>query len=87
MDFDDMAFAHMLKDYSVFSFPSLVMQFRTVFFNAVVYRAICIKSLSHLHHLVQSAVSLFFISLSSGVSAPHSQVLFHCKVACLLLTV
>ena len=32
VDFDDMAFAHMLKYYSVLSFPGLVMQFRTVFF-------------------------------------------------------
>ena len=46
MDFDDMAFAHMLKDYTVFSFPGLVTQFRAVvfFLDAVVYRAICIKS-------------------------------------------
>ena len=27
----------------------------------------------------------FLISLSSGVSAPRSRVLFHCKVACLSL--
>ena len=47
MDFDDMAFAHMLKDYSVFSFPDLVMQFRTVFFfAAVVHRVICIESVT-----------------------------------------
>ena len=32
MDFDDMAFAHMLKDYTVFSFPGLVTQFRAVVF-------------------------------------------------------
>ena len=52
MDFDDMAFAHMLKDYTVFSFPGLVTQFRAVvffgcccfFLDAVVYRVICIKS-------------------------------------------
>ena len=110
MDFDDMAFAHMLKDYSVFSFPGLVMQFRTVFFfDAVVYRPYALRIItsvgwkqelcgmqscvelkvipSHLHRLVQSAVSLFLVSLSSGVSAPRSRVLFHCKVACLSLTV
>ena len=95
MDFDDMAFAHMLKDYTVFSFPGLVTQFRAVFFlDAVVYRAICIKSVieyknqcgvearvvwqscvelkvipSHLHRFVQSAVSLFLISLSLGLSS------------------
>ena len=28
-----------------------------------------------------------FVSLSSGVSAPHSPVLFHCEVDCLSLTV
>ena len=32
MDFDDMAFVHMLKDYSVFSFPGLITQFRAVVF-------------------------------------------------------
>ena len=35
---------------------------------------------------VQSAELPFLVSLSSGVSAPHSLVLFHCEVACLLLT-
>ena len=33
MNFDDKAFAHMLKDYSVFSFPGLVMQFRSGLFR------------------------------------------------------
>ena len=36
MDFDDMAFAHMLKDYSVF--PGLVIQFGSTRF------VMCIKS-------------------------------------------
>ena len=36
MDFDDTTFAHMLKGYSVFSFPGLVMQSEVVCFDAVV---------------------------------------------------
>ena len=44
MDLDDMAFAHMLKDYSVFSFPGLGNSELFFFFDAVVYRAIYIKS-------------------------------------------
>ena len=30
---------------------------------------------------------LFLVSLSSGVSAPHSRVLFHCEVACFSIAV
>ena len=44
MKFDDMAFAHMLKDYSVF--PGLVMQFRSTRFVSMLEfnRVMCIKS-------------------------------------------
>ena len=44
MNFDDMAFAHMLKDYSVF--PGLVMQFRSARFVSMLQfnRVMCIKS-------------------------------------------
>ena len=44
MNFDDMAFAHMLKDYSVF--PGLVMEFRSGLFRccSLTGLRICIKS-------------------------------------------